>query len=109
MVAVSDDIYAEVPFQYTSAAHPMMIRTEKLPTNDDTETTIEEAKERPWTISVPVWIPGYTGRFTVGDVEVGGEPDGDFWDRLWQDPSWESPFIFNTITPGSSHAYESTN
>jgi hypothetical protein len=109
MVAVSDGIYAGAPFHNTSTAHPMMIRTEGVPATDATETTVEEVKERPWTISVPVWIPGYAGRFTVGGVEVGGEPDGDFWDRLWQDPSWESPFIFKPITLGSLHEYESTN
>ena len=83
MVAVSDDIYAGVPFQYSSAAHPIMIRIEELPANDTTGAMVKEVKERPWTISVPVWIPGYTGRFTVGGVEVGGEPDGDFLDRLF--------------------------
>ena len=83
MVTASDDIYAGTPFHNTCTAHPMMIRTEDVPATDATETTVEEVMERPWTISVPVWIPGYTGRFTVGDVEVGGEPDGDFWDRLF--------------------------
>ena len=31
---------------------------------------------RNWTITLPVWIPGFRGEFTVGDVEVEGENPG---------------------------------
>ena len=59
------------------------IQSRDFHANDTTSNRIENDRIRPWTISVPVWIPGYKGQFTVGGVEVGGEPDGDFWDRLF--------------------------
>lgn len=31
---------------------------------------------RHWTITVPLWIPGYRGQFAIGDIEVGGESSG---------------------------------
>jgi hypothetical protein len=33
-------------------------------------------KDRNWTITIPLWIPGYAGQFAVGDIEVGGESSG---------------------------------
>lgn len=30
-------------------------------------------EERPWTVEVPLWIPGYAGSFAYGDVNVEGE------------------------------------
>ncbi|NOQ97136.1 MAG: hypothetical protein GQ561_03150 [Calditrichae bacterium] len=51
---------------------------------DTSGTTLEEIKERPWRLGIPLWIPGYTGQFAVGGVEVGGESDGNnFIDRLF--------------------------
>ena len=83
IVIVSDDIYAGSSMQNVSRADSTMIQNDILAANDTTGSLVEEVRERPWTVSVPIWIPGYTGRFTVGGVEVGGEPDGDFWDRLF--------------------------
>jgi len=33
-------------------------------------------RDRNWTITIPLWIPGYRGDFAVGDIEVGGESGG---------------------------------
>ena len=30
-------------------------------------------QKRPWTIEVPLWIPGYAGSFAYGDVDIEGE------------------------------------
>jgi hypothetical protein len=32
--------------------------------------------DRNWTITIPLWIPGYRGQFAIGDLEVGGESPG---------------------------------
>jgi hypothetical protein len=32
---------------------------------------------RPWTVEVPVWIPGFAGTFAYGDVELEGEDGSD--------------------------------
>ena len=29
----------------------------------------------PWTITVPLWVPGFKGQFVIGDVEMEGEPE----------------------------------
>ncbi len=31
---------------------------------------------RNWTITIPLWVPGYRGQFAIGDVEVDGESSG---------------------------------
>ena len=42
---------------------------------------------REWTITIPLWVPGYRGRFAVGDVDVDGESGGGsgwgFLERLF--------------------------
>jgi hypothetical protein len=40
--------------------------------------------DRKWTITIPLWIPGYRGQFTIGDIEVGGgSPAGPGLGRLF--------------------------
>jgi hypothetical protein len=43
------------------------------------------AEKRPWTIGLPIWVPGYvSGRFTVGGTEIGGESEDDnLFDQLF--------------------------
>jgi hypothetical protein len=49
----------------------------------------EEALQagREWTITLPLWIPGYRGQFAVGDIDVDGESGGGsgwgFLERLF--------------------------
>jgi len=42
---------------------------------------------RDWTITLPLWIPGYRGQFAVGDIDVDGESGGGsgwgFMERLF--------------------------
>ena len=42
---------------------------------------------RNWTITLPLWIPGYRGQFAVGDIDVEGESGGGsgwgFLERLF--------------------------
>jgi hypothetical protein len=63
-------------------------------------------QDRPWTIEIPLWIPGYAGSFAYGDVEIEGEdgvdpeqpiepPDGleGILSRLFSD-DWYLKFFF---------------
>ncbi len=34
-------------------------------------------KDRPWTIEVPLWIPGYAGSFAYGEIRIEGEDGYD--------------------------------
>lgn len=34
-------------------------------------------QNRPWTIEVPLWLPGFSGSFAYGDVSVEGEDGQD--------------------------------
>lgn len=34
-------------------------------------------QNRPWTIEVPLWLPGYAGSFAYGDVNIEGEDGAD--------------------------------
>jgi hypothetical protein len=37
-----------------------------------------------WTITIPLWLPGFDGRFAIGDLEVGGgSPGGPEFGRLF--------------------------
>jgi len=40
------------------------------------EIRIQEANfllsDRPWSIEVPLWIPGFAGNFAYGDISMGG-------------------------------------
>ena len=78
------DICASTTFKHHPSSYRLKISSVDLSLNDTSGTVTGEKRERAWTISVPVWVPGYRGRFTVGGVEVGGEPDGNnFFDRLF--------------------------
>lgn len=33
--------------------------------------------DRPWTLEIPIWIPGFVGDFSYGDVSLEGEDGGD--------------------------------
>lgn len=84
VVSHTEDVHAVVPFQDACSAYSVLPWTENLPVDDTPGNTVGEDKERSWTISVPVWIPGYRGQFTVGGIEVGGEPEDDsFYNRLF--------------------------
>jgi len=43
-------------------------------------------KHRDWTITIPLWVPGYQGQFAVGDIEVDGTTSGGpgFLERLFE-------------------------
>ena len=34
-------------------------------------------QERPWTIELPIWVPGFRGDFVYGDINLDGEDGGD--------------------------------
>lgn len=37
-----------------------------------------------WSVTIPVWIPGYRGQFAIGDVVIEGDTKGDnIFDRLF--------------------------
>ena len=70
--------------------------------NDDLETDEnEQFRQSNWTITIPLWIPGYRGQFAIGDIDVDGEPgDGEgggedniFW-RLFY-PKNKLDFFFS--------------
>ena len=54
------------------------------------EIRIQEANYllpgRPWTIEVPLWIPGYAGSFAYGDVSIEGEDGVDISNPLEPPP-----------------------
>lgn len=65
---------------------------------------------RPWTIEVPLWIPGFSGNFAYGDIEVEGEDGqeienpieppprpgfGDIFSRIFS-TNWYLKFFFLT-------------
>lgn len=67
-------------------------------------------QDRPWTIEVPLWIPGFAGSFAYGDINVEGEDGeeienpiepppgfdfGDLFSRLFS-TSWYLKFFFLT-------------
>jgi hypothetical protein len=72
--------------------------------------------DRPWTIEIPVWIPGFSGNFSYGSVELEGEdgldpiqpiepPDGIFdqiFSRLFKD-EWYLRFFFLTKVAWEKH------
>lgn len=35
------------------------------------------SQDRPWTIELPIWIPGFRGDFVYGDIDLEGEDGGD--------------------------------
>jgi len=35
------------------------------------------AQDRPWTVELPLWIPGFRGEFAYGDIDLEGEDGGD--------------------------------
>ena len=34
-------------------------------------------QDRPWTIEIPIWVPGFAGDFAYGDVNIEGEDGVD--------------------------------
>jgi hypothetical protein len=49
----------------------------------DAEAATQE--DRNWSITIPVWVPGYRGEFAIGEIDVGGESSGGsgFFDRFF--------------------------
>jgi hypothetical protein len=45
--------------------------------NDSTTVMSDHGEDRPWTIGLPLWIPGFSGKFAVGGIEAEGEPEED--------------------------------
>ena len=45
--------------------------------SDSTVAALNKDNNRPWTLGLPLWIPGFTGKFAVGGIEVEGEPEDD--------------------------------
>ena len=41
---------------------------------DSSDAPLQEGRN--WTITIPVWVPGYRGEFAVGDIDVDGESSG---------------------------------
>ena len=79
----SNVLKADEPVSNSQQSYSSKSQSREFPNNDSTINKIEKDRMQHWRIGLPVWIPGYTGQFTVGGIEVGGEPDGDFWDRLF--------------------------
>lgn len=64
-------------------------------------------QSRPWTLEIPLWIPGYAGEFAFGDVNIEGEDGqdpthpieppggviGEIFSRLFSD-EWYLKFFF---------------
>ena len=54
--------------------------------------------DRPWSIEIPIWIPGFGGDFVYGEIDLEGEdgtdpgdpdpPDGNIWSRLFTSSSY---------------------
>lgn len=42
---------------------------------DSTKSNSTLDKNRPWDISIPIWIPLFSGQFAIGDVVIEGEPE----------------------------------
>lgn len=63
----------------------------------DTLTKKESKKQQksfldtshPWTIEVPLWIPGFAGSFAYGDVEIEGEDGVGIENPIEPPPTWE--------------------
>lgn len=83
----SNVLKADEPVSNSQQSYSSKSQSREFPNNDSTINKIEKDRMQHWRIGLPVWIPGYTGQFTVGGIEVGGEPDGDFWDRLFSSES----------------------
>jgi len=69
---------------------------------DDPESVGDEPfRQSNWTVTIPLWIPGYRGQFAIGDVDVDGEPgDGEgggedsiFWRMFY--PQAKLEFFFS--------------
>jgi hypothetical protein len=87
IVSVFSDISTSAPQQILpTSTYPLIGKSGDMFFVDSSAAEAEGNRVRAWTISVPVWVPGYRGQFTVGGVEVGGEPGGeDFFDQLFSE------------------------
>jgi hypothetical protein len=74
---------AEKPISNSQRLYSSKFQSRQISDIDSTVHKFEKDRMQHWRIGLPVWIPGYSGQFTVGGIEVGGEPDGDFWERLF--------------------------
>jgi len=70
-------------------------------------------QNRPWTIEIPLWIPGFAGSFAYGDINIEGEdgyvpvtpieppPENDFrriFKRLFSDDWYLKFFFINKVS-----------
>jgi hypothetical protein len=64
----------------------------------DPDTTMTE--ERKWTITIPVWVPGYRGQFAIGEIDVDGESSGGsgFFDRFFDNKLKINFFFMGAFT-----------
>ncbi len=52
---------------------------------------------KPWTIELPLWLPGFAGNFTYGDVTLEGEDGVDPEQPIEPPPGWEFGKIFSRL------------
>ena len=78
------NLFAGSPQKNHSIGPSSFLFSQYLTQDEANGVNVEEKQERPWTVSIPVWVPGYRGRFTVGGVEVEGETGEDnIFDQLF--------------------------
>jgi hypothetical protein len=54
-------------------------------------------QNKPWTIEIPLWIPGYAGSFAYGDVSVEGDEDWEPVNPIEPPPKWEFGKILSRV------------
>lgn len=54
-------------------------------------------QNRPWTIEIPLWIPGYAGEFAYGDISVEGAEDWEPVNPIEPPPSWDFRRIWSRV------------
>ncbi len=54
-------------------------------------------EDRPWTLELPLWLPGYVGSFAYGDVSVEGEDGVDPEHPIEPPPPWDPGGILSRI------------
>ena len=54
-------------------------------------------QNRPWTIEIPLWVPGYAGEFAYGDISVEGDEDWEPVNPIEPPPGWDFGKIFKRV------------
>ena len=58
---------------------------------------------KPWTIEIPLWLPGFSGNFAYGGINLEGEDGVDIENPIEPPPpfDWDNIFsrVFSTVFP----------